>query len=164
MAFTRNQSFDALASLNPAAVFLDSYKVKRLPENLDIYFGPPEEFFLASDTQEDYTHNHLIPILDDGNFDLITFLDPDTKKLIQMDIESADEIRATFQHWQQYLAALMIRIGESVDDDARIRRMVKLIGFTHTDELFDYFTRTQGLNTDAWLDARRAFPLTILGD
>lgn len=57
MAFTREQALGALASLKPAAVFLDSYTGKPLPENLDIYFGPPEEFFIAPDTQERYTRN-----------------------------------------------------------------------------------------------------------
>jgi hypothetical protein len=161
VAFTRDQAFDALASLNPAPVFLDSYRVKSLPENLDIYFGPPEEFFIAPDTQEIYTRNRLVPILDDGNFGLVTFLDPDTMELVQTDVESPDESRATFQHWQQYLADLMIRIGESVDQDERVRRMAKLVGFDHTDELFAYFARTQGLSGDAWWEARRKFPLAI---
>lgn len=161
VAFTREQALDALASLKPAAVFLDSYSVRPLPENLDIYFGPPEEFFIAPDTQEVYTRNCLVPILDDGNFGLVTFLDTGTKELVQMDVESPHENRATFQHWQQYLAALMIRIGESVDKDDRVRRMAKLVGFAHTDELFAYFARTHGLSGDAWCDARRKFPLAI---
>lgn len=38
MAFTRENAFDSLTSLKPAAVFLDSYRVKPLPKNLDIYF------------------------------------------------------------------------------------------------------------------------------
>ena len=161
MAFTREQAYDALASLKPAHAFLESYRVKRLPENLDIYFGPPEEFFIAPDTQELYTRNHLVPILDDGNFGLVTFLDPDTGNLVQMDVESPDEDRATFRHWQQYLACLMIRIGESVDEDERVRRMAKLIGFAHTDELFAYFASSQALSGDEWWEARRKFPLGI---
>jgi hypothetical protein len=161
VAFTREQALDALASLKPAGVFLDSYRVKPLPENLDVYFGPPEEFFIAPDTQEVYTRNRLIPILDDGNFGLVTFLDPVTKELVQMDVESPDESRATSRHWQQYLAALMIRIGESVDEDEGVRRRAKLVGFAYTDELFAYFTRTQGLSGDAWQDARRRFLLGI---
>jgi hypothetical protein len=161
VVFPREQAFDALASLKPAAVFLDSYRVKQLPEGLDIYFGPPEEFFIAPDTQEVYTRNRLVPILDDGNFGLVTFLDPDTRGLVQIDVESPNESQAIFQHWQQYLAALMIRIGESVDVDERVRRMANLVGFAHTEELFAYFSRTQGLNGDAWWDARRKFPLAI---
>jgi hypothetical protein len=161
MAFTREQAFDALASLKPAAVFLDSYRVASLPENLDIYFGPPEEFFIAPDTQEVYTRNRLVPILDDGNFGLVTFLDPDTNELVQMDLESPDDSRVTFQHWQQYLADLMIRIGESVDDDERVRRIATLVGFAHTEALFAYFARTEGLSDDAWWEARRKFPLDI---
>jgi hypothetical protein len=161
MAFTREQAFVALTSLNPAPVFLDSYRVRPLPEDLDIYFRPPEEFFLAPDTQELYTRNHLIPILDDGNFGLVIFLDPSTRELLQIDVESPDELRATFRHWQQYLANLMIRIGESVDDDERVRRMARLVGFAHTEELFAYFARAQLLNGDAWDEARRQFPLSI---
>ena len=161
VAFTREQAFDALSSLKPAAIFLDSYRVKPLPENLDIYFGPPEEFFIAPDTQEVYTCNRLVPLLEDGNFGLVTFLDPDTRELVQMDVESPDESPATFRHWQQYLAALMIRIGEAADEDERVRRIAKLIGFAHTDELFAHFARTQGLSGEAWWEARRKFPLGI---
>ena len=117
-------------------MFLDSYRVRHLPENLDIYFGPPEEFFITPDTQEIYTRNHLVPILDDGNFGLVTFLDPEARQLVQMDVESPDESRATFQHWQQFLADLMIRIGESEDEDEQVRRMADVVGFAHTDELF----------------------------
>jgi hypothetical protein len=161
VAFTREQAYDALVSLKPAQVFLDSYRVKPLPENLDIYFGPPEEFFIAPDTQELYTRNRLVPILDDGNFGLVTFLDADAGDLVQMDVEAPDESRATFRHWQQYLADLMLRIGESVEEDERVRRIAKLIGFAHTAELFAYFARTQALSGDAWWEARRRFPLEI---
>jgi hypothetical protein len=161
MAFTREQAYAALASLKPAPVFLDSYRVKRLPENLDIYLGPPEEFFIAPDTQELYTRNRLVPILDDGNFGLVTFLDPDTRELVQMDVESPEESRASFRHWQQYLADLMIRVGESVDDDSRVRRIAELVGFAHTEELFEHFARTQDVSGDAWWEARRQFPLSI---
>lgn len=130
MAFTREQAYAALASLNPAPVFLESYRVKPLPENLDIYFGPPEEFFIAPDTQELYTRNRLIPILDDGNFGQVTFLDPDTRELVQMYVESPEESRTVFRHWQDYLADLMARLGETVDDDDRFRRMAELVGFS----------------------------------
>jgi hypothetical protein len=161
MAVTREQAYAALASLNPAPVFLDLYRVKQLPENLDIYVGPPEEFFIASDTQELYTRNRLVPILDDGNFGLVTFLEPDTRELIQMDVESPEESRAIFLHWQQYLADLMMRIGESMDDDSRLRRIAELVGFAHTDKLFEHFARTQDVSGDAWWEARRQFPLSL---
>lgn len=162
MAFTREQALGALASLNPAQVFLDCYRTRPLPENLDIYFGPPEEFFIAPETQEAYTQDRLIPILDDGNFGVVTFFDPHAKELVQMDVESG-ECGAMFQHWQQYLAALMIRVGESVDQDERVRRIAKIIGFAYTEDLFAYFTRAQALSGDPWTDARRKFPQSICG-
>jgi hypothetical protein len=161
VAFTRDQALAALASLKPAPVFLESYRVKVLPENLEIYFGPPEEFFIAPDTQALYTGNRLVPILDDGNFGLITFLDPDTRELVQMDVEDPGNSRTTFRHWQQYLADLMVRIGESEDDDGRLRHLAELVGFAHTDALFGYFTRSEGLTGEAWGEARRLFPQTI---
>jgi hypothetical protein len=136
MPFTREQACAALASLDPAAVFLDSYRVRSLTENLDIDFGPPEEFFIAPDTQALYTRGRFIPILDDGNSGIVTFLDPDTRTLIQIDVESPNEQRAHFNHWQQYLAELMVRVGESVDSDDRVRRVADLVGFDHTQELF----------------------------
>jgi hypothetical protein len=160
VAFTREQALAALASLNPAQVFLDSYGNGRLPENLDIYFGPPEEFFIAPETQQVYTRNLLVPILDDGNFGLVTFLDPKARELVEMDVESP-ESRTVFQHWQQYLAALMIRIGESVDQDDRVRKIADLIGFAHTDELFAHFAKAQSLNGAAWQEASRRFPHSI---
>ena len=161
MPFTREHAFAALASLNPAAVFLDSYRSKPLPENLEIYFGPPEEFFIAPDTQELYTSNRLVPILDDGNFGVVTSLDPDAWELVLIGVESPDECRTTFRHWQQYLAALMICIGESVEEDERVRRIAKLVEFAYADELFAYFGRTHGLSGEAWSDAKREFLLGI---
>ena len=116
MPFTREQAYRALAALKPAPIFLQSYEVKQLPENLDIYFGPPEEFFIAPDTQELYTHGRLVPILDDGHFGLVTLCDPAARTLLQMDVESPED-KTVFRHWQQYLAELMIRIAESIDSD-----------------------------------------------
>jgi len=164
MAFTREQAYAALASLNPAQVFLDSYRIRRLPENLDIYFRPPEEFFLAGDSQEPYTRNsRFVPILDDGNFGVVTFLNPETRELVQIDVEAPGETRATFRHWQQYLADLMIQVGEVVEEDESVRRIGRLIGFDHTDALFAYYARTEGLSGDAWWEERRQFPLSIPG-
>lgn len=115
MAFTSEQAYRTLAALQPAPIFLQSYESKRLSENLDIYFGPPEEFFIAPDTQQVYTRGRRVPILDDGNFGLVTSYDPVVHTLIQMDVESPQEDRTTFQHWQQYLADLMIHIAESIE-------------------------------------------------
>src|SRR5262249_54620162 len=107
---TREQAQAALAALNPAPVFLGAYRGERLPMDLDIFVGVPEEFFLAPDTETTYTGGRLIPILDDGNFGIITFYDPDARTLVQKDVESPREILARFGDWQQYLADLMIRI------------------------------------------------------
>jgi hypothetical protein len=163
MPFSRDRAYAALASLNPASVFLQSYQSRSLPEGLEIYFGPPEELFLAPETQERYTGNHLVPLLDDGNFGLVTFLDPDTRELVQIDVESPDESRTIFQHWQQYLADLLLQIGESVEDDEDLRRIADLIGFAHTDELFAYFARTDELSPDEWSEAREQFLSSIAG-
>jgi hypothetical protein len=161
VAITREEAYAALASLNPAPMFLESYRVRPLPGNLDIYFGPPDEFFIAPETQELYTRNLLIPILDDGNFGLVAFLDPSNRELVQLNIASPDESGATFWHWQQYLADLMVRIGESLDEDELVRRIARLVGFAHTDKLFAYFAPARALNGDVWWEARRQFPLSI---
>jgi hypothetical protein len=131
---TRKQAFTTLKSLNPAPVFLDAYRVEWLPENLDIYFGPPEGFFLAPDMQVHYTQNMLIPILDDGNFGIVTLYDPIDGSLIQKDVEQPEKIRARFENWQQYLAEIFIRIAETIEDDARIRRMGELIQYKYVEQ------------------------------
>ncbi len=131
MTFTRDQSYQALASLNPAPIFLESYLAKRLPEDLDLYFRPPEEFFLAPAQQELYTEGRLIPLLDDGQFSLVTYFDPATRELVQISVESPEEIRDTFPSWSHYLADLMIRLGESIDDDEQLHRIAGLIQFPH---------------------------------
>jgi hypothetical protein len=164
MRFTRDQAHQALASLNPARVFLDSYQSETLPEELNLYFGPPEEFFDDAESQEPYTGGKLIPILDDGNFGIVTFLDPASRTLTQIDVEAPDEPRTTFRHWQQYLADLMVQIGESVEDDDQLERIAVLIGFTHLDELLEYFDRTESITGDAWWEERRKFPLSIDAD
>lgn len=157
MAFPRERAFAALASLKPAQVFLDSYRFRLLPENLDIYFGPPEEFFLTESSSEAYTRGGLIPILDNGNFDTVTFLDPATGELAQIDVETPGESRDRFVHWQQYLANLMIVIGESIADDERLRRIAVLIGFDYTDALFDFYTRIQHFDGERYWESRRQF-------
>jgi hypothetical protein len=135
---TRKQAFEALKALNPAPVFLQSYQDERLPENLDIFFRPPEELFLAPETQTAYTQGRLIPILDDGNFGIVTFYDPSTGSLIQKDVESPAEIRAQFHNWQQYLAHLVVRIAETVDDETRVERMATLLQFKYCNEVFAF--------------------------
>src|SRR5262245_36166688 len=134
---TRDEALAALLSLNPAPVFGESYRSKRLPESLEIYFGPPEEFFLAADTQSPYTDGGLIPILDDGNFGIVTFLDPKSGALVQKDVESPPDEYARFHNWQLYLGALVINMAESIDDDERLRVMSDLVGYRYFDETLD---------------------------
>jgi hypothetical protein len=131
---TRDEALAALLSLDPAPVFGESYRNKHLPGNLEIYFGPPEEFFLAGDTQSRYTDGGLIPILDDGNFGIVTFFDPESRTLVQKDVESPLDEYARFHNWQQYLGALVINIAESIDDDERLRVMSDLVGYRYFDE------------------------------
>lgn len=135
MPFTREQALDALARWRPASVFLESYRSKRLPENLHVYFGPPEEFFLSPDTQTLYTRDRIIPILDNGNLDLVLFDDPKTNQLIYLPVEEPDDV-TRFCNWQQYLAHLLLGVGESCDDNDRIRRMADLLDFHYVDDLF----------------------------
>jgi len=161
VAFTREEAYAALASLNPAPVFLQAYHTERLPENLDISFGVPEEFFIAADSQEPYTHGQMIPILDDGNFGLVTFLNPHTRELVQVDVESPGEVRGVFQNWQQFLADLLIGIGESGVTDEQLRRIAELVGFAHTDALFAFFERIQDANNAEYRALREQFVSSI---
>jgi hypothetical protein len=161
MAFTRAQAYETLAALHPAPVFLQAYEVKRLPEDLDIYFGPPEEFFLAPETQEPYTRGRLVPLLDDGNFGVVTFYDLATRSLVQIDVESPDEVRATFWCWQQYLADLVIEVAESVESDERLRRMAELMQFRCTTELLAVLHRAADLPPQEYQAARRQFLSSI---
>jgi hypothetical protein len=128
MPFSRDEAYRTLAALNPAAVFLEAYHTERLPEDLDLFFRPPEEFFLAPDSQARYTDGRWVPILDDGSFSLITFCDPTTLQLRQMWVEAPGEVRATFPTWEVFLDDLMSRVMELVEDDDRLRRIASLIG------------------------------------
>jgi hypothetical protein len=134
MAFTRADAYRTLAALRPARVFLQAYHTDRLPEMLELYFRPPEEFFLAPDSQARYTEGRWIPILDDGSFGLITFCDPETLALRQMHVESPGEVQVSFPNWNAYLADLMERVMESDDDPGRLRRIAELIGLRLPDE------------------------------
>jgi hypothetical protein len=157
MPFTREQAYQTLAALKPAAVFLQSYGDQRLPENLDIYFGPPGEFFIAPETQEPYAKGRLVPILDDGNFGEVLFYDPDSRSLLQIDVEAPDEVRSVFTSWQQYLADLLIRIGESGVDDESLRRIANLVQFHPVEELFAFYERAQDLADEQYEAAKRQF-------
>jgi hypothetical protein len=129
MIITRGLALRTLESLNVAPVFSQAYEVKNLPHDLDVFFGPPEEFFIASDTIGAYTNGRLIPILDDGNFGIVLFYDPESHVLIQKDVESPCTIQSRFANWQQYLADLRIRIAESTDDDNELAEIAELLHF-----------------------------------
>jgi len=145
MTFTRDQAYQALASLNPAPIFLEAYRTIRLPEDLDIFFGPPEEFFIAPDSQELYTEGRLIPLLDDGQFQRVLLLDPTTRNLVRISIESPEEVHDTFNCWPQYLADLMIRLGESMDDVEKLRRIAGLIQFPHLEATLTFLDEVAAL-------------------
>jgi hypothetical protein len=160
---TRDQARETLASLNPAPIFLEAYRSPRLPDDLDIYFGCPEEFFLAPETQAAYTERRLIPILDDGNFGVVTFYDPIGGAFVQKYVESPDETRATFANWQQYLAGLMIDIAESIEDDDRLRRAAELVGSRHFDELMGFLAGHRGESSEEHGGRKARFIATIGG-
>jgi hypothetical protein len=154
---TREQARKALEGLSPAPIFLEAYRSERLPMDLQIDFGPPEEFFLAPDTVSAYTDGRLIPILDDGNFGIVTFYDPDTGALLQKDVESPQEILDRFENWQQYLASLMMRFAETIDDDEDLRNIAELIGFRHFQELMAFYDHEPGEPFDQYERRRREF-------
>ncbi len=134
MKVTREQAKDCLKSIEVAPIFEQSYESKRLPKELDIFFGPPEEFFLAPDTQRSYSNAVLIPILDDGNFDRVLFYDPQTNSFVEKSIEEPD-YACPLASWQQYLASLMIRIIEGIDaEDSELAEIADLIAFKHLDK------------------------------
>ncbi len=125
MPFTRIQALDALARWQPASVFLDSYRTKRLPEGLDIYFGPPEEFFLSPDTQFLYTQDRIVRILDNGNFDLVLFDDPKMNQLVSCLLKN--RMTSPGSSIGSSTSGSATRVGESCDDDDSVRRMADLI-------------------------------------
>lgn len=158
MPYTRDQAYLALAALNPAPVFLDAYRTRALPLSLDIYIGVPEEFFIAPDTQEAYTANVLIPILDDGNFGLVTFLNPESGELVQMYVDDeSGEPHAIHCGWQQYLASLLVRIAESEDDDETLRDIASLLGFSEIDAFTAFLTQSASMEGEAYELARERF-------
>ena len=154
---TRDEALAALLSLDPTPVFAESYRNKRLPESLEIYFGPPEEFFLAGDTQSPYTDGRLIPILDDGNFGIVTFLDPESRTLVQKAAESPFDEYARFHNWQQYLGALVINIAESIDDDEQLRVMSDLVGYRYFDETLNLLDGLENAPHEGYHRAKASF-------
>jgi hypothetical protein len=98
-----------------------------------------------------------VPILDDGNFGLVTFHDPNARRLLEIYVETPGEICAEFNNWQQYLANLLLRIGEAEDDDARVLRVSELVGFRYAEELFDFWHRTNTLRGDEFNAESRNF-------
>jgi hypothetical protein len=124
--------------LAPSSVFLDAYRMERLPEDLDCFVGVPEEFFLAPDTLAPYVGKDLIPILDDGNFGTVLFLDSASGALVEQFVEAPGETVASYKSWQEYLAALFIRIAGSVDDDDQLRKIALLIGYSHGDRALTF--------------------------
>ena len=157
MPFSREEALAALTSLNPAPIFLDAYRMQRLPENLDFHIGAPAEFFLAPATQDAYTQGRFVPLLDDGCFSAVLMFDPATRELREIELESPQAAPTPFRHWQHYLAHLMLRIGESIDEVERLRRIAALVGFEHAALFFDFLARSEGLRGAAWSTARDEF-------
>ncbi len=139
--FTREEALAILTRWEPAEAFLDAYSrstadsILHLPEHLEIYVGVPEEFFIAPETQADYVESGCAPILDNGNFDVVTFSDPDARFMMQMSPEHPGEIWARFECWQQYLAHVVLRVLETEDDDQQVRRIADLVRFRHLESL-----------------------------
>jgi len=156
---SREQAFAVLARLRVAPIFLESYRSPRLPENLDIVFGPPEEFFLGPEDQDAYTEGRLIPILDDGNFGVVTFYDPHDHTFVQKDVESPDERLTTFANWQQCLADLMIRIYENNEDDDQVLRIADLVGFKDLPRIVEF--ARPGQDPNSYHRRRAAFVATF---
>ncbi|MCA9152524.1 MAG: hypothetical protein KDA92_24645, partial [Planctomycetales bacterium] len=81
-------------------------------------------------------------------------------QLVYLPVEEPDEV-TRFRNWQQYLAHLMLDIGESCDDDDRIRRMADLIQFRYVNELFALWERVGDLPCDQYERECRAFVETL---
>lgn len=161
---TREQARQTIELLGVAPIFSECYTTKRLPHNLDIFFSPPEEFFLAADSQERYAKGKLIPLLDDGNFGIVTFYDPDRRVFVQKDVESPEETAAEFTNWQQYLADLMMRIGEAIDDDDELREIAALLQFKHFDVTLAFLdSEEDGISYEAFSERRRKFIASLTG-
>lgn len=129
----REEGYSWLQALGVARVFLESYRVRRLPEDLDNRFGPPEEFFtLDSSSQSDYDEGgRLVALLDDGNFDAILFFDRLRGDFVLKDVEIPSRVQRRFASWQQYLATLVRDLWEAERSDAALGRVAELIGFSH---------------------------------
>lgn len=136
MPVTREQSYAALASLHPAPIFLQCYQQEALPDMMELFFRPPVVFFISPEIQTQYTHDVLIPILDEGSFDTALLLHPHSGELFCYSIEWPQQALRSYANWQQYLADLMLRIAEIEEDDAEVVRLGKLIGFEDFDALF----------------------------
>jgi hypothetical protein len=154
---TRDEAHRTLELLGVAPIFLHSYSTRPLPRNLDIFFGPPEELFLEPETQGVYTEGRLIPILDDGNFGLVTFYDPRDKSLIQKDVETPGEIQARYRNWQQYLADLLMRIAEVIEDENELKDIAQLVGFRHLAETLACLDRLAAKSDNEWNRGKEQF-------
>lgn len=148
MAVTREQALETLESLGVAAIFIHAYLDNELPDHMELYFRPPDEFFLAPDTQEEYTQGRLIPLLDNGSFNLVLFYDPESKTFVRKYVEDPDDpnTQTHYANWNQYLADLMIDIveGAEEDDDGELEKIAKRIEF---ERLYDVIAFVDSLSS-----------------
>jgi hypothetical protein len=67
---------------------------------------------------------------------------PQSRGIIKKSFEEPSSRLEAFQSWGQFVADLMIRIGEVIDDDEdRLRRIAALVGFRHVEELIEFLPR-----------------------
>lgn len=161
MPVTREQSLDTLKTLGVAPMFVQSYNDKRLPRDLDIFFGPPEEFFIEPDTQQLYTHERLIPLLDDGNFALVLFYDPEKKVFIRKYLEHPEE-EIHYSNWQQYLADLMIEIAENSDaEDSELAEIADILEFKKLGEVLAFLDSAHEISWEQYHANKAEFIATF---
>lgn len=138
-AVTKSEARTCLRQSGFPSIFDALYESSSsVPFNLDIYCGCPEEFFITPAKQVPYTGGRLVPILDDGNFDSVTFVDPDTNAFVIKSIEEPNTERERFESLQQVVATILIRMGEADVDDDALRAAAGEMQFPKIDALIEF--------------------------
>jgi hypothetical protein len=124
------ESLETIRSLELSGVFEDLYWGRDVPFDLDIYMSYPAQF--RDTSLEDWhplTSGGLVPVVDDGNFYNICFLDPDRNVFVVKFIGNPDVIISEYSSWQQYLANCLMEMADSGLGQRELIAIATKVGF-----------------------------------
>ena len=149
---TRDAAISVAVELRLPPAALSLVRGTPLPAPLDIFFGTAEEFYLSSaEAQRSLGAPTLVPLWDDGNFDIITAIHLPTRGIRCFSVggDTPPEEAPTLSY-QQALVQPFIRMWESELVDDTFEEIARLFDFKFSEEIRASYAEAER-DHDPWL-------------